>query len=646
MVKNLRIHGDNIIECERTLKLISEALKVSPILDKNAPIYMPVYNIKSPTFSFRIVLLSGHERWGINIGNVLEKYGGVLREGADSYITELVDKEEKLLLAIEYCSALPAGNNAWQRNGRAFSSILAGVPYLYYAEIGGAELDEDRNFKAPRFPNPIVPFSYISSSHRIGSNCIPVYRPHPSIPSNIYRMFKHSFGIEESENVIRCILLDLDYTKYKDSLNQKCMSLISTLSMSRRTRDTLKDDEWQSLYDAMDADEWLSMSRNSMVWNKKFSDKVAITNNFSRFKDSVLSLGCLSIGAKDIPICLVPKEKIGLFNMYLHTYFPSVNYSFDNSKNLAIVWIVGYKPRGDDSRPDRGLTSLARMVLGNKVNILTLVYGPARPFSYSILSSLNGYESNGMWASVIKLSDFVLFDSVHYPKPIFHVLSRNKSINKTNVVWDYVDASLGDMYGEHDIDTTIHQIFGGNAIARIKECFCNPPGGDWSGISYFTSEGNEYRWTSLPRVSSIGGKRPDHIIQVKKEYKDLFLSIESKGLGSRLEDRIGINLKNYIDSVYSCIPTAIRAKNCDWINNLNPVNIPPYSIISIGAFLYNGVDEMYSLLHGKELDAIIAVEFKKNSTILHVTTNSQGNELVDILKEIQSSLGNFVISID
>lgn len=55
---------------------------------------------------------------------------------------------------------------------------------------------------------------------------------------------------------------------------------------------------------------------------------------------------------------------------------------------------------------------------------------------------------------------------------------------------------------------------------------------------------------------------------------------------------------------------------------------------------------MHSLLNEKELDAIIAVEFKKNSTILHVITNSQGNELVDILKEIQCSLGNFVISID
>lgn len=84
--------------------------------------------------------------------------GGILREGADSYISEVIGKEEKFVLAIEYCSALPAGNNAWQRNGRALSSVLAGVPYLFMAELGGVELNGKREVIAARKPNPIVPF--------------------------------------------------------------------------------------------------------------------------------------------------------------------------------------------------------------------------------------------------------------------------------------------------------------------------------------------------------------------------------------------------------------------------------------------------------------------------------------------------------
>ena len=43
---------------------------------------------------------------------------------------------------------------------------------------------------------------------------------------------------------------------------------------------------------------------------------------------------------------------------------------------------------------------------------------------------------------------------------------------------------------------------------------CNPPGGDWSGVTLLDfGSGAEYRWTSLPRVSGKDGKRPDHVIE-------------------------------------------------------------------------------------------------------------------------------------
>ena len=645
MNKYIRIHGDNIIECERTLKLISEAFKVVPVLEPNAPIYMPVYNIDYIGISFRIELLSGYNRWGMNIGNVIKNFGGALKEGADSYITEVVDELETVILAIEYCSALPAGNNAWQRNGRAYSCMQAGIPYLYFAEIGGVELDKNRCCKAPRFPNPIVPFSYISSSDRLGANCMPVYRPHPSIPTDIYNKYKESFGLIESENIIKNILLGLDYAVYKNALNEKCMSLIKKLSALRRTKDTLKGEDWNYFFEAKDAEEWLSQSKSPIIWRKKFIKKVKITEHFSKFKDEILKLGCLSIGAKDVPICLITKDKITLFNKLFNKFFTGINHSFSNDKNLAIVWITGYKPKGDDSRPDRGLTSLARMVLGNEVNILSLVYGPAKKNSYSILSTLQGYESNGMWESVIKLSDYALFDSVNYPQPIFHKINRNKQINNTSATFDFVKASLNCVYGEHDVDSTIHKIFGCNSIEYIKECFCNPPGGDWSGISYFASNNEEYRWTSLPRVSTTGGKRPDHVIQIKKKLKDIFLSIESKGSGRNLEKKIGINLKKYIDDIYKKIPTAIKGNNGKWRNNSTSVVIPTYHIISVGTFLYNNVEEMNKLLETKNLDSIISVEFRGNTTTLHVVTNSQGYELINILKEIQSLMGNFIISV-
>ena len=38
MNRFFRIHGDNIIECERSLTLVAEAFNVKPVWDKSAPI--------------------------------------------------------------------------------------------------------------------------------------------------------------------------------------------------------------------------------------------------------------------------------------------------------------------------------------------------------------------------------------------------------------------------------------------------------------------------------------------------------------------------------------------------------------------------------------------------------------------------------
>ena len=140
----LRIHGDNIVEGMRTLALISKAYSVQA-KPSSTSLYFPAFTLTAnPDKEITIEILSGHDRWGININDELSKYGAPLREAADSYVTLLTENTEELLFAVEYCSALPAGNNAWQRNGRAVNSAEIGIPYLYFAEIGGVELNADR----------------------------------------------------------------------------------------------------------------------------------------------------------------------------------------------------------------------------------------------------------------------------------------------------------------------------------------------------------------------------------------------------------------------------------------------------------------------------------------------------------------------
>jgi len=266
--RHLRIHGDNIVECERTLLLLSQAFDNEVHLIPESALYMPVYELEvNENETLQIDLLAGHGRWGVNIATVLMNSGGVLREGADAYITEIINDKEQILLAMEYCSALPAGNNAWQRNGRAFSNILAGVPYLYYAEIGGVELDENRAVKAPRFPNPVVPFSYLTTSKRMSAFCVPVYTTHPSITEILRNKFQSVFGYSDSLELIKGIILKNNFSNAITILIKKALSLVMLLAEERRTTDTLRNNEWANLLNAQSSGKWLKKNSTHLIPN-------------------------------------------------------------------------------------------------------------------------------------------------------------------------------------------------------------------------------------------------------------------------------------------------------------------------------------------------------------------------------------------
>lgn len=66
MNRFFRIHGDNIIECERSLTLVAEAFNVKPVWDKSAPIYKPIYVFEIGNEKYVFELLPGHDRWGVD----------------------------------------------------------------------------------------------------------------------------------------------------------------------------------------------------------------------------------------------------------------------------------------------------------------------------------------------------------------------------------------------------------------------------------------------------------------------------------------------------------------------------------------------------------------------------------------------------
>ena len=98
-------------------------------------------------------------------------------KAADAIISKINDDgTESIILGIEFCSALQAGNQAWQRSARAFSTGRTGCPYLYIVDFVKYELNnETRERKNLRFPNAAVPYSYLNYSKNTGNFVAQLY---------------------------------------------------------------------------------------------------------------------------------------------------------------------------------------------------------------------------------------------------------------------------------------------------------------------------------------------------------------------------------------------------------------------------------------------------------------------------------------
>ena len=112
--KKIRIHGDNIVECERAVALICDAMgaEAGHCVPEDS-LSCPKYTVSTPQMAVSLELFPGFRRWDQDILSVVRLQGGMLREAADVIITEVAESNrERILLAFEFCAALPAGNQA------------------------------------------------------------------------------------------------------------------------------------------------------------------------------------------------------------------------------------------------------------------------------------------------------------------------------------------------------------------------------------------------------------------------------------------------------------------------------------------------------------------------------------------------------
>jgi len=650
---NFHIHGDNIVECERTIALIKTAL-ADIINTFEGPYGSPVcpsYKITLQREPTPLVFTSypGFGRWNHDILELVRQHGGALREAADVILTGVQDENEKPLLAIEYCGALPAGNQAWQRSGRAYSFGMAQIPYLYVAELGGYELGSARERKAPRMPNPAVPFSYISFSMTNETSTLPVFLTAPGADERSRTTYAGIFAGAELLSVVRAIILGQSEEEAINTLRLKALSFVETKAHTARVGETLTPAQWQQGYAALENGQSLVdflVDHARLLWKKTaYIDGLTTTARNLMDATSAIAIGMTS---NKLPMCIIPKDRRPRFTALIQMFYGDrIQNDFlawlNRDRHLSICWVMGFKPRGDDARPDRGLPPLTRMLIGKDEDLLTIVYGPAPSTTWSHLHNTPRHlpAANGLWESIFEVSDAILVDSstdtirCHgYLRPHWHE--------------DCAPTALGTCFviprplhiGENDVDTVIHLLLAHHAGAPIFEGMCNPPGGDWSGVSLQSTDRTMVlRWLTLPRVSNAEAKRPDHVFQLFMPRRiPIILSVESKETAASVEPNIGPRLTSYIQDLIRTPPCVSRpTQTTSWTHSTTEFPTNHFRMASAVAFKADSNEQTASVKDRAAADLLMSFAFAPGGNSCNVKlipTTPLGAEIATFMETI------------
>jgi hypothetical protein len=630
-----RIHGDNIVECERTLALIMQALQVA-----DTSVEGPLGSPLTPSFSlttplaadrYRFTFLPGYGRWDQDILEILRRRGGLLREAADAILCRVDRGFEVPLVAIEYCGALPAGNQAWQRNGRALSFAHAKLPYLYIAELSGYELNAQRERKAARMPNPVVPFSYLLLTESTKSLALPIFVRSPGASHEAVRGHTPFYGEQNLLDILRGVILGTPLNTVVKALETKVLALVQYLAGSRRRNDTLSAELWAAALAAVAKGQSLPsfLAQNTPITWAKTAYIEGLTSTAGSLMATTAQLA-RGLTSASLPLCLILEKDRTRYTKAIQAIYPQLPSGFakwcSGPGHLAVCWVMGFKPRGDDARPDRGLPPLCRMLVGEKTDMLTVIYGPAPAPTWPLLATNPAalMERNGLWEAALVCSDAVLIDTSTLPTapPATYLSSHWAAAVKTTPVSPFIVTPAPIRAGENDVDTVLHLLFARLASPDVFEGMCNPPGGDWSGVSLLSHDRTcEFRWLGLPRVTAAGAKRPDHVFQLFKGFTPfLVLAVESKERASAVEAGIGPCLVKYVTELVRTRPSVQRSPGAVWNHYTDAPDRSVHNTASAAAFVLTTQSELQAVAGKARADVVFGVAFsaQNDACTVHV----------------------------
>ena len=663
MLRTFRIHGDNIVECERIAKLILEetaptSVEIS-LMSPSTIVYNIYFNYLGRNFEWQLELLpgfnkAGRRRWEANIFTILKNNGSFLDETPDAIVTYVEDGLETILYAIEFCSALQAGNQAWQRSGRAFSTGRTGCPYIYVVDFVNYELNsKTRKRKSLRFPNPAVPYSYINFSEDTENFVAQVYIRSSEFDKYIEPKLRdfdeNNFAEAELSRYIVKRMCGFDTSKEESIILQKNLNIVLFLASSLQPKTNFTPSQWRKLYANRQGIIEFSLKNSGFSFRKKISAKGHHGNSVD-FLDLAEKLS-VGMASKELPFGIIPAENRRNLANGIHKLYPTydatvLNKIASDHSDLILCMIKGFKPKGDDNRPDRGILPLAAMLASTDIEVMTYIYGPVieRNFNALITKPEHLAASNGFWRAILALSDFVALD---VPIIAGHSYDAEVLLDTSTLKEYYVEqlpdekrltqdefSSIPQSFHEDDVDTGIHFLFSHLLHEVCFEGMCNPPGGDWSGLSVLYDD-YEVRWLSLPRVSEeVDGKRPDHVLEIFGVFKrPVLLSIESKERSVDLEANVGEELVNYIQNLMNYVPNVerlVHPRIGTWTQSKHLVDFSAFEVISAAAYLRGYAQANRTVFERSNCDMLFIMEPVEHGWEIEIVTTTRAAK---ILKE-------------
>lgn len=666
-MKTFRLHGDNIIECERIANLLLKYCNPNSIergFTSLACPYIIVHATAPIDFVYKIEFFPGfnkshNDRWQSNILDLLKADGCFLDETPDIIMTELVDDCENILVALEFCSALQAGNQAWQRSGRAYSVGRAHCPYIYILDFVKYELDtQTRTRKRLRFPNPAVVYSYISHSYHtqnfISQAYIKAEEFQPNFDELLENFSEDIFGEQQVVEFLLQKMIHGNTEELERELLEKNFRMVEFLSSNDGDKSFTKSD-WQSIVASN-----INIANYSKAKNLTYKKKIAEKSMFgkaAKFRD-ICSKYAIGVASNDLPFGLIPANRKADFGKDVISLYNIIDRQICDllleQEDLLVCILKGFKPHGDDNRPDRGALPFASMLLNEQIKVMTFLFGPIVEQNANKL--LNNYKSlyyaNGLWKAVIGMSDLILVDAPctgvteSIEIAIYNADNKQSILRFNQPIANTLVPCTPNRYQENDVDAIIHYIFKYILCDNSFEGMCNPPGGDWSGLSVILND-NEYRWLSLPRVSP-NGKRPDHVIELFDDSnKPIFLVVESKEKANDLENEIGVALKHYLTHLFSFKPSVVKNTHSSWRIAESICDFTDTSFISVGAFLKTEEIDEGNLFSRTSCDMLFALQpdANRNVWLMEIYCKPQFCDIAKFIQESASDQQNIIIEL-